>query len=382
VTEHAFEQSARWGKADNPDGRFPELLIYASGIYVFAKCVCVCLFPSMTTVSLERARKLICALHREIRDAITAARGAHARNFAKISSVTAADTIYHVDKLSEEAIFSWFEAHWPRSWPVELVMEGIEDEELVTFPRGTPRERTLFKCIMDPIDGTRNIMYDKRSAWVLTGLAPQRGASNTLADITVAVMTELPTTKQWRADQISVVRGAGAKGIVAEAFDLRAETKSRFRPKLSSATDFKHGFASLARFFPEGKALTAQIEEALWAELYGSGAKSSPLVFDDQYISTGGQLYELLVGHDRMIGDIRPKVFAKLGIVSSLTCHPYDICTELILREAGGIVEGLDGRPLRNPLDTTSPVAWIGYANPVLARQVRPILRRLIKQFL
>jgi hypothetical protein len=224
-------------------------------------------------------------------------------------------------------------------------------------------------------------MYDKRSAWVLTGLAPQRGRRTTVADIVVAAMTELPTGKQWRADQISVVRGAGRRGLVARAVDVRTGRSRKFEPRLSAAKDFKHGFASLARFFPEGKTLIAQIEEALWNELYG-GATATPLIFDDQYISTGGQLYELLVGHDRMLGDLRPRAFAKLGIASSLTCHPYDICTELILREAGGILESPDGKPVRAPLDTTTPVSWMGYANEALARQVRPVLRRLIKQFL
>lgn len=348
----------------------------------FAKSVELCsVDATMTDARLERARKLLCSLHVQIRDTLLSAREKQASRFARVAAVTSADTIYHIDRLSEKAILAWFEARWPRSWPVELVMEGIEDGGEVTFPRGTPVEKTVWKCILDPIDGTRGLMYDKRSAWALTGLAPQRGGRTNLADIVVAVMTELPTSKQWRADQISAVKGCGARGLVARATDLRTNRAVAFRPRLSAARDFKHGFASLARFFPEGKALTAQIEEALWAELYGS-VGGTPLVFDDQYISTGGQLYELLVGHDRMLGDIRPRVFAKLGIVSSLTCHPYDICTELILREAGGLVEGLEGRALREPLDTTTPVAWMGYANPTLARQVRPVLRRLLKRFL
>jgi fructose-1,6-bisphosphatase/inositol monophosphatase family enzyme len=338
-------------------------------------------FP-MTIAQLNRARKLICGLHLHIQQTLITARDRDARHFAEVAAVTAADTIYHVDKLSEEAIFEWFDADWPKAWPVEIVMEGIEESDFVSFPRGTPPAKTIFKCILDPIDGTRNLMYDKRSAWILTGLAPQRGKQTSLADIEVAVMTELPTSKQWRADQISAVRGCGAKGVVAQAMDLRTRRSTRFVARLSQAKDFKHGFASFARFFPEGKALTAQIEEALWRELYGGGAKSSPLVFDDQYISTGGQLYEILVGHDRMIGDLRPLVFAKLGIESSLTCHPYDICTELILREAGGIIETPEGKPLRSPLDTISPVAWISYANPTLARQVRPVLRRLLNEYL
>jgi fructose-1,6-bisphosphatase/inositol monophosphatase family enzyme len=332
----------------------------------------------MTAAQLERARKLLCALQNTIRDALIAARARSAHRFARIAAVTAADTIYEVDKVSEAAIFAWFDEHWPRAWPVELVMEGIEDGETVTFPEGTPVAKTIFRCILDPIDGTRNLMYDKRPAWALAALAPQRGPKTHLGDIVVAAMTELPTSKQWRGDQLSAVRG---RGVVTQAIDVRTGRGRRFRAQPSRARDFRHGFASLARFFPEGKALTAQLEEALWGELYGLGGPTA-LVFDDQYITTGGQLYEIAIGHDRMIGDLRPLVFAKLGYASPLVCHPYDICTELILREAGGIVERPDGGPLRVPLDTTSAVAWMGYANPTLARTVRPILRRLIKEYL
>ncbi|MDO8540260.1 MAG: hypothetical protein Q7S40_07440 [Opitutaceae bacterium] len=90
-------------------------------------------------------------------------------------------------------------------------------------------------------------------------------------------------------------------------------TRSRFTPRPSKARDFKHGFASFARFFKAGKALTAQIEEAFWAELRGEAPETAPLVFDDQYISTAGQLYELelLAGHDRMVADIRPLVVSR-----------------------------------------------------------------------
>jgi len=340
------------------------------------------LHSNMTTGRLDQARKLLCALHVAIRDLLISARRRESHKFAKVAATTSADTIYHIDKLSEKVIFEWFETYWPKTWPVELVMEGIEDGDHVTFPRDIPSAKTLFKCIIDPIDGTRNLMYDKRSAWVLTGLAPQRGHRTSLADIVVAVMTELPTSKQWRADQISAVRGCGARGIVARGVDLRTGTARPLVTRPSSAKNFEHGFASLARFFPEGKALTAQIEEALWGELHRDCEARSPLIFDDQYISTGGQIYELLVGHDRMVGDIRPLVFAKLGIVSSLACHPYDICTELILREAGGIVETPGGKSLRDPLDTTTPVAWIGYANKTLAQKVRPVLRSLMREFL
>jgi hypothetical protein len=75
-------------------------------------------------------------------------------------------------------------------------------------------------------------------------------------------------------------------------------------------------------------------------------------------------------------------VYSKLGYSSAtLCCHPYDICTLLIAREAGCVIEAPAGGELRAPLDTTTPVAWMGYANGFLARQVRPILRRLLARY-
>jgi hypothetical protein len=333
----------------------------------------------MSLAHLQRARLHLCALQVHLRDAIVASRRQHARNFARVAGVTAADTIYFIDRLSEEAILAWFDEHWPGTLPVELVMEGLEGEP-VTFPRGTPVARTQWKCILDPIDGTRGVMYDKRPAFILAGLAPQRGARTHLGDIQVAVMTELPVSKQDRADQLSAIRGAGVR---AERHDLVQGTRRRWTPRPSQAKDFEHGFASLARFFPEGKTLLASIEEALWRELGLLGKKGGQLVFDDQYICTGGQLFELIAGHDRMLGDLRPLAYAKLGYsAASLCCHPYDICTALIAQEAGAVIEAPDGRPLRLPLDPTTPVAWMGYANPFLARRVRPVLRRLIARYL
>lgn len=329
--------------------------------------------------TLEKLRRLLCALQTHIRDSVIRSRGAHAKSFAKVAAVTQADTIYQIDKISEAAILAWFAKNWPRTLPVELVMEGIEDGEGVTFPHGTPVSKTLWKCILDPIDGTRCIMYDKRSAWSLVGIAPQRGAKTNLTDIVVAAMTELPTTKQARSDQFSAVRGGK---LHATASDLSVGKTRPLTVRPSQARNFKHGFASFSRFFVDGRALTSQIEEAIWRELHADETGATPLIFDDQYIATGGQLHELMTGRDRLIAEIRPLVFKKLGIESSLVCHPYDICTALLFEAAGGVIEAPLGGPLKAPLDTTSPVAWIGYANPQLARLARPVIRRVLRELL
>lgn len=326
----------------------------------------------------ERLRVLLCRLGDAIRDAVVHGRASKdATALAAVAAQSSADTIYEMDRLTEAAILEWFDNHWPSDQPVEVVMEGIEEAASPCFPQGTHRDLTRWKCILDPIDGTRGIMYDKRSAWALAGLAPQLGEGTSLSDITIAAMTELPTTKQWRADQISCVVG---RGLRLEAVNALNGSRAPLELAPSKAHDFRHGFASLAKFFPEGRTLTAQLEEELWDELIGLGSTASPTVFDDQYISTGGQFYELLAGHDRMVGDIRPIVHARLELETSLACHPYDLCVWPVLAEAGVIFEEPRGGFPDAPLDTTTPVAWVGFANSALADLARPVLHRLIER--
>jgi hypothetical protein len=96
-------------------------------------------------------------------------------------------------------------------------------------------------------------------------------------------------------------------------------------------------------------------------------------VFDDEYIASGGQLHELIAGRDRFVADLRPLVDP-----TAFACHPYDVCTAMLLEEAGGVVTDPRGGPLDVPLDTTTPVAWAGYANPTLAARLGPILAELV----
>ena len=325
---------------------------------------------------LEQVRRRLCELQDEIRSRVIAARRRQPRRLAAVAAETAADTIYRIDRVSEAVIVDWLTRRWPQRWPVEIVMEGLE--EPLTFPVGTPVRATAWKLILDPIDGTRGIMHDKRSAWSLAGLAPQRGRRTQLGDIVVAAMTELPTTRQWRADQFSAVAGTGR--VVGTAHDVIHGGRRRLVASPSVATELGHAFATVSRFFPAGKTWLAELEERLWRDLGVLDAQGGGTpVFEDQYIASGGQLAEVLCGRDLCVIDARPAAFAALALDAALSSHPYDLCTELILREAGSVVTDLNGRRLRAPLDTTTPVGWAAYANPALARRIGPVLRRLIK---
>jgi len=332
----------------------------------------------MSAATHDDLRELLCALGASIRDAVLLGRtGLGAGDLASVSGHAGGDTIYAVDKFSEHAILEWFEKNWPAQWPVQVVMEGIEHD--LCFPAGTAVADTAWKCILDPIDGTRGIMYDKRSAWALGGIAPQNGEETMLSGIVAAAMTEIPTSKQWRADQFSTTLEGP---LVGTAHDIRQHSSHPLAASPSDAKDFAHGFSSLVKFFPEGRTLTAQIEERLWDELIGLNSSPSPTVFDDQYISTGGQFYEVMTGHDRLVGDLRPLIFRVLDIETSLVCHPYDACAWLVLTKAGGVYEHPLGGFPDAPLDTSSAVAWMAYANEDLAALARPVIRKVLNQFL
>jgi hypothetical protein len=101
--------------------------------------------------------------------------------------------------------------------------------------------------------------------------------------------------------------------------------------------------------------------------------------FEDQYICTGGQFYELMSGHDRFIADLRPlfeKSLAKRDLRLGLCCHPYDLCTELIAREFGVIITDERGEQLKSRLAVEPDAAWVGYANEGVRAQIEPLLQK------
>jgi hypothetical protein len=208
-----------------------------------------------------------------------------------------------------------------------------------------------------------------------------------MADIAVAVQTEVPTTRHFLSDLLYAWTGSGARG---ETHHLFTGEVTEFAPSPSGATTIEHGFATISKFFPGGKEITARIEEALVDRVLGPPGDGNPQIFDDQYVSSGGQLYEILIGHDRFNADLRPLTLpaaaaqrkdagCRAELIGRLCAHPYDLCTELIAREAGVHVTDASGQPLSAPLDIHHNVSWIGYANEAIRRQLEPVLLELLE---
>ncbi|MFN0112819.1 MAG: hypothetical protein ACKVZH_28500 [Blastocatellia bacterium] len=305
-----------------------------------------------------------------------------AESLSAIAFETAADKIYVIDRSVETILLPALVEHLQPLTSFVLICEGVNDEQPLPFPAGIPIDQCQARLIVDPIDGTRPIMYNKRSAWWLAGLAENRGEQTSLQDIELAVQVEIPTTRAALADTLWAIRGQGAFG---ETIHLATNERKRFQPQPSRAHTISGGFASFFHPFPGGKEIFAAMEEELAQELIGGLEQSKTAMFDEQYLATGGQIYELLTGKDRMLVDVRGLMyerFAREGKATGHACHPYDLCTVLIAEEAGVEVTGADGQPLNALLDTTSDVSWIGYANQTIRREVETTLLQLLKKHL
>ena len=313
-------------------------------------------------------------LHQEIRQAVVeSCERSAVEELSAIAREEEGDTIYAVDRVSEELLIEFFAREVAPTAPVVLIAEGLPSGQ-VTLPAGTNENDADWRIIVDPIDGTRGLMYQKRSGWILTGIARGPGPC-TLADIELAVQTEIPLVKQHLCDELWAVRGQGSS---ARRVNRLTGEMAPLTLHPSTATTLAHGFAMISRFFPGSRAELAAIDDEVMAAVSGPPKPGKAQSFEDQYISSGGQLYELMAGHDRFVADLRPLFERRRAGGAALCCHPYDLCTELIARELGVLVTNEQGSRLDAPLDVTSDVGWVGYANAALKTLVEPHLRHAL----
>ena len=62
-----------------------------------------------------------------------------------------------------------------------------------------------------------------------------------------------------------------------------------------------------------------------------------------------------------------------------MCCHPYDCATLLIAQEAGVIITDEKGAILDGPLDTTTAMSWIAYANRALREKIEPLVLQFLR---
>lgn len=331
----------------------------------------------------EKLARLLWQAQQQARAAVrTALLHDASQEMAKVAGITAADTIYGIDTIAEAALLNFLERHQQEA-PAFVLVGEFETGDAIAFGHGQPQ----FRVLLDPIDGTRLLMHKKSSGWILAGIAPERGEDTRLADIFFALQTELPPPKQCYGDvlwasQWSEIQSWRENLLTGEAAPLVL--------RADPSTDLQHGFISFVNLFPRGKQWLARLEEEF---LYSPAVyhlppaalppHEEPAIFEDQHLSTGGQLYGLMTGQLRLVADFRPLLnlhWRQRGEGTLLCAHPYDLATWLIAEKFGVALYSHDGLKLDGATTPTAEIGWIGFANPILAQRYLPTLLQILKR--
>jgi hypothetical protein len=141
-------------------------------------------------------------------------------------------------------------------------------------------------------------------------------------------------------------------------------------------------------FFPGTHRLAADLMETIAEATPAPACDGEAVIFNDQWISSGGQMAELMVGHDRFCCDLRPLFFDIIdrqsgrATIRGPECHPYDIAGMLVAQNAGVVLTDGWGQPLDAPLTVDHGVHWCGYANEELRSQIEPVIQRWLRHHL
>jgi fructose-1,6-bisphosphatase/inositol monophosphatase family enzyme len=316
-------------------------------------------------------------MRHEAREALLAAR--RSGDFSQVADAIgegAGDTSYGLDEASEAALRTW-SLEVARVQPLSVLSEATGWRHLGPGPGGA-RELPGFdhggpRIVVDPVDGTRNLMTDLRSAWSVVGFAGPGADLPRQRDLLFGMLSEIPDTRAASYRRFSAVRGGPCHfeertfykgGPIVKPVELR--TGSEARVDQGYFPFFKY----MADMRPEISAIEARFLARL-EHLEGAEVRSC---WDDQYISNGGQLAMLALGTYRMLADLRAHLAEKRGR-PTLTTKPYDIAGALLCAQAAGCrITAVDGSELDFPLDAQTPVAWVGWVNEQTRARLAPHL--------
>jgi fructose-1,6-bisphosphatase/inositol monophosphatase family enzyme len=280
----------------------------------------------------------------------------------------AGDVAYAVDLACERAVDAWVDTV-AREQPLSLLTEDTGWRHFGPDPRGAAARPVVLpgfdhggpRIALDPVDGTRNLMADLRSAWTVVSVAPAGRGVPRLAELELGLVSEIPTSGAARFRRLAARRGAGA---LLETFELGSDEPRESRALAATHDDRPdHGYFPFFRYLPSEREAIARAEADFFAQLALHEGADPRTCFDDQYISNAGQLVLLALGTYRMVVDVRGLAGTRQGR-KAVTAKPYDLAgAVLVAREAGCIVDAPDGSELDFPIDCTTPVDFVGWTN-------------------
>ncbi len=295
----------------------------------------------------------------------SAIRGGNTAEWWRPRAQGAGDVTFAIDLPTESVLTTWL-AEVARVEPISLLTEDAGWRHAGPDGRGGARALADFahggpRIVVDPIDGTRNLLADLRSAWTVIGAcAPGDGAPRQ-SEVVLGVLTEIPDSRGAIARELTAARGRGAR-----VRDVDATTGAELRSSVLRSDDdgrADHGYFPFFRYMADQRPEIAHVEADFFARLAREENAEVRSCYDDQYISNGGQLALLALGKYRMIADLRAFLAARRG-TATLASKPYDVSGALVVAsEAGCVVTAPGGGALDFLLDALTPVAFVGWHN-------------------
>src|SRR5262245_59092040 len=119
-------------------------------------------------------------------------------SLARPRGIGKGDVTFGLDLPSEERVEAW-QRELARTEPLSVLTEDAGWRHLGPDGRGGERALPGFdhggpRIAIDPVDGTRNLMADLRSAWTVVAFAPPGAREPRLAECTGGIVSEIPGT--------------------------------------------------------------------------------------------------------------------------------------------------------------------------------------------
>ena len=333
---------------------------------------------------LPRLEELAERLRRRARQTMTAALdGGRLGSVSRPVSMGAGDATFGIDAAVEAELSDWFEQQAQRA-PLSLLTEDAgwrhrgpdgegDTRDYGGFDHGGPR------ICVDPVDGTRHLMLDLRSAWAVIAMAGPGAQIPRQRDALAACLLELPDSRARVARRLSARRGEGttlaelhvASGEILYSRPLRVDQDDRL----------DHGYLPFFAFHPESRGEVARLALDFFKRLEREENVELAHCYDDQYICNAGQMALTALGTYRMVVDPRQFIAERQGRPTQTT-KPYDIAGAILCaEEAGAPVASLAGTELDFPWDVETPVSFAAFANRATRDRALPHLLAALAQY-
>ncbi len=309
------------------------------------------------------------------RDVLLQAHGSgDLERIARPRSRGAGDWTYGLDLPGEERIAAW-QTEVARDAPLSVMTEDAGWRHLGPGPKGDPIALDAFdhggpRIAFDPVDGTRNLMADLRPAWTVVSFAPAGSGPPRLRDVCAGIVAELPETRARTRRVFHAERGGPCTLELSELESGELLSTTVLRADDDDRAD--HGYFPFFRYMADLRPAGAALEAAFFERLERLEGADVRNCYDDQYITSAGQLVMLALGVYRMVVDPRAFLAERRGR-PTITTKPYDLAGAVVCAESAGCaITDAEGRALDFPIDTCTPVSFVGYANTVTQRRLEP----------